>query len=90
MSGDLRTAAAAAGIGRATMADIRRNPFRTFAYDVALIPVAARILRPVGGTPLSPMPTAGAMGPTGPFVLANAVRLRRLRPAATTAREERR
>ncbi len=87
MSGDLGAVATAFGISRATMANIRQNLFWAFAYNVALIPVAAGILWPFGGTLLSPMLAAGAMGLSSVFVLANALRLRRFQPAAATARE---
>jgi Cu+-exporting ATPase len=89
MSGDLGAVATAFGISRATMANIRQNLFWAFAYNVALIPVAAGILWPFGGTLLSPMLAAGAMGLSSVFVLANALRLRRFQPAAATGREGR-
>jgi len=87
MSGDLGAVATAFAISRATMANIRQNLFWAFAYNVALIPVAAGILWPFGGTLLSPMLAAGAMGLSSVFVLANALRLRRFQAAAATARE---
>ncbi len=87
MSGDLGAVATAFRISRATMANIRQNLFWAFAYNVALIPVAAGILWPFGGTLLSPMLAAGAMGLSSVFVLANALRLRRFQPAAAAARE---
>ena len=86
MSGDLGAVATAFGISRATMANIRQNLFWAFAYNVALIPVAAGILWPFGGTLLSPMLAAGAMGLSSVFVLANALRLRGFQPSAA-ARE---
>lgn len=90
MSGDLGAVATAFGISRATMANIRQNLFWAFAYNSALIPVAAGILWPFGGTLLSPMLAAGAMGLSSVFVLANALRLRRFQPAAAIRREGRR
>lgn len=89
MSGDLGAVATAFAISRATMANIRQNLFWAFAYNVALIPVAAGIFWPFGGPLLSPMLAAGAMALSSVFVLANALRLRRFQAAAALAREGR-
>ena len=75
-SGDPRCVAVAVDIARATMANIRQNLFWAFAYNVALIPVAAGVLAP-WGIMLSPMLAAGAMALSSVFVLSNALRLRR-------------
>ncbi len=88
MSGDLNAVATAFAISRATMANIRQNLFWAFAYNVALIPVAAGILWPFGGVLLSPMLAAGAMGLSSVFVLVNALRLRRFRLASPLRMEE--
>ena len=78
MSGDLGGVARAVTLSRATMRNIRQNLFWAFAYNTALIPVAAGVLHPVTGTLLSPMLAAGAMALSSVFVLGNALRLRRL------------
>lgn len=75
-SGDPRSVAVAVDIARATMANIRQNLFWAFAYNAALIPVAAGVLAP-WGILLSPMLAAGAMALSSVFVLSNALRLRR-------------
>jgi P-type Cu+ transporter len=62
------------------MRNIRQNLFWAFAYNAALIPVAAGILYPAFGMMLSPMLAAGAMALSSVFVLSNALRLRRVRP----------
>ncbi|WP_428852308.1 heavy metal translocating P-type ATPase [Imbroritus primus] len=82
MSGDLGGVPNALALSRATLANIRQNLFWAFAYNVALIPVAAGILYPLNGTLLSPVFAAGAMALSSVFVLSNALRLRRFTPPA--------
>ena len=79
MSGDLRGVANAIALSKATIRNIGQNLFWAFAYNVALIPVAAGVLYPFYGTLLSPMLAAGAMALSSVFVLTNALRLRRFR-----------
>ncbi len=81
VSGDLTIVATALAISRATMRNIEQNLFWAFAYNVALIPVAAGALYPFTGTLLSPMLAAGAMAMSSVFVLTNALRLRRFATA---------
>jgi len=80
MSGALTGAVNAFAISRATMRNIKQNLFWAFAYNAALIPVAAGVLYPVTGTLLSPMLAAGAMATSSVFVISNALRLRRFAP----------
>jgi len=79
MSGDLRGVANAIALSQATIRNIRQNLFWAFAYNAALIPVAAGALYPAQGWLLSPILAAGAMALSSVFVLANALRLRRFR-----------
>ncbi|RWB96355.1 MAG: copper-translocating P-type ATPase [Mesorhizobium sp.] len=79
MSGDLRGVANAIALSKATIRNIGQNLFWAFAYNIALIPVAAGVLYPTYGTLLSPMLAAGAMALSSVFVLTNALRLRRFR-----------
>jgi len=81
MSGSLRGVPDAIGLSRATIGNIRQNLFWAFAYNTALIPVAAGVLWPAFGILLSPVFAAGAMALSSIFVLGNALRLRRWRPA---------
>ena len=77
VSGRLPALAEAIGLSRATMRNIRQNLFWAFAYNAALIPVAAGVLYPAFGILLSPVLAAGAMAMSSVFVLTNALRLKR-------------
>ena len=94
VGGDLRGVSTLVSLSRATMRVIRQNLFWAFAYNVALIPVAAGILYPLfgsGGTPdalrpilgesgfLNPVMAAGAMAFSSVSVISNSLRLRRFR-----------
>ena len=78
MAGDLRKVPTAIGLSRATLRNIRQNLFWAFAYNTALIPVAAGALYPAFGVLLSPMLAAAAMAASSLFVVGNALRLRRV------------
>lgn len=80
MSGNLNGVPNAIALSRATMRNIAQNLFWAFAYNTALIPLAAGVLQPKYGWALSPMVSAGAMALSSVFVLANALRLRGWRP----------
>ena len=80
MSGQLTGVARAVAISQATIGNIRQNLFWAFAYNVALIPVAAGILYPAAGILLSPALAAGAMALSSVFVVGNALRLRTFNP----------
>lgn len=78
MSGQLTGVVNALQISRSTLRNIKQNLFWAFAYNAALIPVAAGILYPLNGTLLSPMFAAGAMAMSSVFVVSNALRLRKV------------
>jgi Cu+-exporting ATPase len=80
ISGTLDGVATAIEISRQTMRNIRQNLFWAFAYNIALIPVAAGLLYPMFGLMLSPVFAAGAMALSSVFVLSNALRLRWIVP----------
>ncbi|CAN5554962.1 heavy metal translocating P-type ATPase [soil metagenome] len=94
ISGDARGVGRAISLSKATVRNIKQNLFWAFAYNVALIPVAAGILYPFfsdGGVPefltpffgeygfLNPVLAAMAMALSSVTVLSNALRLRRVK-----------
>ncbi|WP_281262225.1 heavy metal translocating P-type ATPase [Acuticoccus kandeliae] len=85
MSGDLRAVPTAIALSRATIRNIRENLFWAFAYNVALVPVAAGVLYPSFGILLSPMFGAAAMALSDVFVVGNALRLKRFAPPEVAA-----
>ncbi|MET0257301.1 MAG: heavy metal translocating P-type ATPase [Methylobacterium sp.] len=85
MSGALGGVEEALALSRATMRNIRQNLCWAFAYNVALIPVAAGALAVLDGPVLSPIVAAGAMTLSSLCVVANALRLRHAGPPARLA-----
>ncbi len=61
------------------MRNIRQNLLFAFAYNLALVPVAAGVLYPWTGLLLNPMIAAAAMSLSSVSVIANALRLQRVR-----------
>jgi Cu+-exporting ATPase len=80
MSGDLTGAANAVALARQTLKTIRLNFFWAYAYNVALIPLAAGLFYPLTGWLLNPMLAAAAMSVSSLFVVTNSLRLRRFQP----------
>ncbi len=90
--GDIMGVARAISVSKSTMRTVRQNLFWAFAYNVALIPVAAGVLYPVfaaSGVPealtpalgefgfLNPILAAAAMAVSSVSVIANSLRLKR-------------
>jgi Cu+-exporting ATPase len=79
VKGDLRGIVRARRLSRATMSNIKQNLFFAFIYNALGVPVAAGALYPSLGLLLSPMIAAAAMSFSSVSVVANALRLRRLK-----------
>jgi len=79
LGGDLRGLARARALSRVTMRNIRQNLWLAFAYNALGIPVAAGVLYPSLGLLLSPMIASAAMSLSSVSVIANALRLHRVR-----------
>ncbi len=102
-SGDLRGIVTALSLSRRAMRTVRQNLFWAFAYNSALIPVAAGVLYPVfqaNGVPpalhfalgeygfLNPVLAAAAMAASSITVVLNSLRLRGFKPPAIEKTKE--
>ncbi len=76
IGGDLRNIVTGISLSRKTVGKIKQGLFWAFAYNIALIPVAAGALYPVFGVLLSPVLAAAAMAMSSVSVVTNALRLR--------------
>ncbi|MGI8651101.1 MAG: copper-translocating P-type ATPase, partial [Rubrobacter sp.] len=76
IGGDLRNIVTGISLSRKTVGKIKQGLFWAFAYNTALIPVAAGVLFPFFGVLLSPILAAAAMAMSSVSVVTNALRLR--------------
>jgi P-type Cu+ transporter len=79
LKGDLRGIVRARKLSRATIRNIKQNLAFAFLYNILGIPIAAGIFYPIFGWLLSPMLASAAMSFSSVSVIANALRLRRVR-----------
>jgi Cu+-exporting ATPase len=79
VKGNLTGIVRARKLSGATMRNIRQNLFFAFFYNVIGVPLAAGALYPVSGWLLSPIFAAAAMSLSSVSVIANALRLRRVK-----------
>ena len=79
LKGDLGGIVSARRISEATLRNIKLGLFFAFIYNLLGVPLAAGVLYPWFGILLSPMLAAAAMSLSSLSVIANALRLRRLK-----------
>lgn len=79
VKGDLNAIVRALQLSRVTMRNIRQNLFFAFIYNALGVPIAAGALYPFFGLLLSPMIAALAMSFSSVSVIANALRLNKIK-----------
>ena len=79
VKGDLLGIVRAHRLSQETMKNIRQNLFFAFVYNALGVPVAAGILYPAFGLLLSPMLASAAMSLSSVSVIANSLRLNRIK-----------
>jgi Cu+-exporting ATPase len=79
VKGDLNGIVQALHLSRAVMRNIRQNLFFAFVYNALGIPIAAGVFYPFFGLLLSPIIAGAAMSLSSVSVIANALRLQRVR-----------
>jgi Cu+-exporting ATPase len=79
LKGELRGIVRARRLSRATIGNIKQNLAFAFAYNTLGVPIAAGLFYPLFGWLLSPMLASAAMSFSSVSVIANALRLRKVR-----------
>ena len=76
---DLRSVVSAIDLSKKTLSVIKQNLFWAFGYNVVLIPVAMGVLYPFIGLLMNPALAAFAMAASSISVVANSLRLKRIK-----------
>jgi Cu+-exporting ATPase len=76
VKGDLRAIAKAIRLSHVTMRNVKQNLFFAFVYHTLGVSIAAGVLYPALGVPLSPILAGAAMAMRSVSVVTNALRLR--------------
>jgi Cu+-exporting ATPase len=79
VKGNLQGIVHAIRLSRAVMRNIRQNLFFAFVYNALGIPIAAGLFYPFFGLLLSPVIAGAAMSLSSVSVIANALRLQRVK-----------
>ena len=79
ITSDLQSIPKALELSKRTVLGIRQNLFWAFIYNIIGIPIAAGVLYPVNGYLLDPMIAGAAMAFSSVSVVANSLRLKRIR-----------
>ncbi len=79
LKGDLNGIVKAKSLSHKTMQNIKQNLFFAFIYNTLGVPVAAGLLYPIFGVLMSPMIAAAAMSFSSVSVIANSLRLRKVK-----------
>lgn len=81
MRSDLMDVPTAIQLSKSTIRNIKQNLFWAFGYNTLGIPIAMGVLHVFGGPLLNPMFAGAAMSLSSVSVLANALRLKKFKPA---------
>ncbi len=79
IKGDLRQIARAKRLSRCTLRNIQQNLWFAFIYNLLGVPIAAGLLYPAFGILLSPIIASAAMSFSSVSVIANSLRLKRIK-----------
>ena len=79
ITSDLQSIPKALALSKKTVLGIRQNLFWAFIYNIIGIPIAAGVLYPINGFLLDPMIAGAAMAFSSVSVVANSLRLKRVK-----------